>query len=65
MSDDPLAGLSLEDAIRLRWVLRDIRAKRLTLLPASDEDIDLLMQMGLVQRTENGLELTQAGRNSI
>jgi hypothetical protein len=65
MSDDPVAGFSLEDSIRLRWVLRDIRSKRLTLMPASDEDLDLLTQMGLVERTENGFELTQAGRNAI
>jgi hypothetical protein len=65
MSNDPLAGSSLEDAIRLRWVLRDIRSKRLTLLPASEKDLDLLTQMGLIESTEGGFELTQSGRNAI
>jgi hypothetical protein len=65
MSDDPLAGFSLDDSIRLRWVLRDIRSQRLTMLPAGEEDLDLLIQMGLIEKAENGFELTQTGRNAI
>jgi hypothetical protein len=65
MSDDPFAGFSLDDSIRLRWVLRDIRSQRLTMLPASQEDLDLLTQMGLIETAENGFELTQIGRHAI
>jgi hypothetical protein len=41
-----LASLGLDDAIRLRWVLRDIRGDRLKLSPPSPEDINTLVKMG-------------------
>jgi hypothetical protein len=38
----PLAGLSLERAIRLRWALRDIKAQRAKMSPVSPDDLQTL-----------------------
>ena len=45
----PLTGLDLDTAIRLRWALRDIKAKRTKLTPVSPSDLKTLIEMGLVQ----------------
>src|SRR5690348_7361129 len=44
-----LASLGLDNAIRLRWVLRDIKSDRLKLSPASPDDIKTLVSMGYVE----------------
>jgi hypothetical protein len=44
----PLAGLDSDTAIRLRWALRDIKAKRTKLTPVSPSDLKTLIEMGLV-----------------
>jgi len=59
--DNPFAELSLERAIGLRWTLRDIQARRLKMSPVSDEDLQVLTELGLVEVREEGLVLTQAG----
>jgi hypothetical protein len=41
----PLAGLDLDTAIRLRWALRDIKAKRTKLTPVSPSDLKTLLEM--------------------
>ena len=41
--------LSLDTAIHLRWVLRDIKAKRTKLSPVSPDDLQTLGEMGLVE----------------
>jgi hypothetical protein len=46
-SGSPLAGLSLVTAIHLRWVLRDIKAKRTKLSPVSLDDLQTLIGLGL------------------
>ena len=40
----PLAGLDLDSAIRLRWALRDIKAKRTKLTPVSPSDLKTLIE---------------------
>jgi hypothetical protein len=42
-----LARLGLDNAIRLRWVLRDIMAKRLKLSPVDPADLRTLIEMRL------------------
>jgi Mn-dependent DtxR family transcriptional regulator len=59
--DNPFAELGLERAIGLRWTLRDIQARRLKMSPVSDEDLQVLTELGLVEVREEGLVLTQAG----
>ena len=51
---DPLHELDLETTIRLRWVLRDVRARRTKLMKPSDDDLALLEQRGLI--TMNDVE---------
>ena len=49
----PLAGLDLDSAIRLRWALRDIKAKRTKLTPVSPSDLKTLIEMGLVEMRDD------------
>ncbi len=60
---DPLHDLSVDTAIRLRGVLRDLRASRIELLMSSSDDLALLEQFELI-RTENGRKpvLTDMGK---
>src|SRR6266404_4246318 len=44
-----LAGLDLDTAIRLRWAMRDIRAKRTNWSPVSENDLAALIDLGLVE----------------
>jgi hypothetical protein len=63
MTDDktPLAHLGLERAIALRWVLRDIKAKRLKLSPVRTADLNILTELGLIEIRDDGPVLTNAG----
>lgn len=61
MTDNPFAEFSLDRAIGLRWSLRDIQARRLKLSPVSDQDLDVLSELGLVEVRDEGPVLTQAG----
>jgi hypothetical protein len=68
MTDQPssrLAGLSLERAIHLRWVLRDIKAKRTKLSPVSPDDLEALIEMGLVEMQDDIPELTGEGHRAL
>ena len=65
MAETPFAGLSLENAIRLRWTLRDIQARRLKLSPVSDEDLKTLTGLGLIEARDDGLVLTPAGMDAL
>ncbi len=60
-SPTPFAHLSLERAIALRWVLRDIKAKRLKLSPVSAGDLNILTELGLIEMHGDDLALTNAG----
>ena len=61
MVDNPFADLSLERAIGLRWTLRDIQARRLKMSPVSDEDLNVLKDLGLIEVRDEGPVLTRAG----
>ena len=61
----PMANLDLDTAIRLRWSLRDIRANRLKLSPASPSDLSTLVEMGLVEVRDGVPRLTNAGDRAI
>lgn len=61
MANNPFAEFSLERAIGLRWTIRDIQAGRLKLSPVSDEDLDILTELGLVELHDGAPELTDAG----
>jgi hypothetical protein len=60
-SGQPLAGLGLDEAIRLRWVLRDIKAKRTKLSPVSPNDLQTLIGMGLVEVRDETPLITNEG----
>jgi len=67
MTDDkmPLADLGLERAIALRWVLRDIKAKRLKMSPVSTLDLNILTELGLIEMRDDVPVLTNAGHAAI
>jgi hypothetical protein len=56
-----LVELDLNTAIRFRWIMRDIRAKRTKLSPVSDNDLAALMDLGLVEMREELPRLTALG----
>lgn len=58
--DNPFADLSLERAIGLRWTLRDIQARRLKMSPVSDEDLNFLAELGMIEVRDEGPVLTPA-----
>jgi hypothetical protein len=60
-NQSPFLNLDLHTAITLRWILRDIAAKRLKLLPVSENDLHTLIEMGLVELRDNEPVLTPAG----
>jgi hypothetical protein len=62
---EPLADLDLHTAIRLRWVLRDIRKGRTKLLVPLDQYLALLEQRGLITMGDGEPALTEAGRSAI
>ena len=43
-----LERLGLDNAIRLRWVLRDIQGKRLKWSPPAPQDLRTLIELGFV-----------------
>jgi hypothetical protein len=44
-----LDGLNLDTAIRLRWALRDIKAKRTKFSPVGQDDLMALIELGLIE----------------
>jgi hypothetical protein len=60
-----LDGLSLDIAIHLRWVLRDIKATRTKLSPVSPDDFRTLIEMGLVEMRDELPLLTNEGERAI
>lgn len=61
MVDNPFAELGLDKAIGLRWTLRDIQARRIKLSPMSEEDLQILTTLELIEVRDEGPVLTQAG----
>ena len=62
---NPLQDLDLETAIRLRWVLRDIRSRRTKLMAPNSEDLALLEQRGLITMDDGELVLTDEANSVI
>jgi hypothetical protein len=56
-----LAELDLATAIHLRWVMRDIRANRAAITPASENDLAALVELGFVEIREKRPTLTALG----
>jgi hypothetical protein len=65
MAGTPLAHLDLEKAIALRWALRDIVAKRLKLTPLKDDDLQTLVELGLVELREGAPVVTETGLEAL
>jgi hypothetical protein len=63
--DSPMTSLSLDTAIHLRWILRDIRGKRTKLSPVSPDDLRTLLEMGLVEMRDEVPELTNEGHRAL
>ena len=64
-TSSPWAELDLDTAIRLRWALRDIKAKRTKLTPVSPGDLKTLIEMGLVEMRDDAPLLTNEGHQAI
>jgi hypothetical protein len=62
---DRFAGFDLDRAIRLRWALRDIKAKRTKLSPVGPEDIQTLIEMGLIEMRDEAPLLTNEGERAL
>jgi hypothetical protein len=60
-----LASLDINTAVRLRWVLRDIEAKRTKLSPVNQDDLRALIEMGLVEMRNDSPALTNEGHRAI
>lgn len=61
----PLTGVDLDTAIRLRWTLRDIRARRTKLTPVSPSDLKTLIEMGLIEMRGEAPMLTNEGNQAL
>ena len=61
----PLGSLDLDTAIRLRWALRDIKAKRTNLTPVSPSDLKTLIEMGLVEMRDDAPMLTNEAHQAL
>lgn len=59
--ETPFDQFSLERAIALRWMLRDIKARRLKLSPLSAADLATLTELGLIEMRDDAPVLTPAG----
>lgn len=68
MADQPrsvLDGLNLDTAIRLRWVLRDIKARRTEFSPISQSDLMALIELGLIEMRDDVPHLTDEGHRAL
>jgi hypothetical protein len=61
----PLAGLDLDTAIRLRWALRDIKAKRTKITPVNPDDLRILIEMGLVENQDDAHVVSSEGHRVL
>ena len=62
---DPFHEFDLEEAIDLRWTLRDIKAKRWKLSPINPSHLEKLEAMGLVEMRDDEPVVTNAGLEAI
>jgi hypothetical protein len=59
------ARVDRDRAVALRWVLRDIKNRRLKWWPVNEHDLRTLIEMGLVEMRDDAPVLTNAGVNAI
>ena len=64
-AENPFSDLDLQQAIDLRWTLRDIKAKRWKLSPIDPSHLEKLITMGLVEMRNDDPVLTNAGLDAI
>jgi hypothetical protein len=62
---NPFSDLDLEQAIGLRWTLRDIAAKRWIISPINPAHLETLIAMDLVEMRDGVPVLMQAGRDAL
>jgi hypothetical protein len=62
---DPFNGLDLQEAIDLRWTLRDIRAKRWKLSPLNPSHLEKLKSMNLIEMHDDEPVFTTAGSDAL
>jgi hypothetical protein len=60
-----LGSLALDDAIHLRWVLRDIIGKRLKFSPIAPNDLQTLIDLGYIEMKDEVPAVTTAGLDEI
>ena len=60
-----LKDLGLDAAIRLGWVLRDIKGSRLKLTPPSQEELRTLIDIGYVEMRDDRPFVTSAVVNEM
>jgi len=60
-----LASFGLNNAIRLRWVLRDIIGKRLKFSPIAPNDLQTLIDLGYIEMKDDVPTVTIAGLDEI
>jgi len=67
MADDDryFADSDLEQAIALRWTMRDIAAGRAMLLPINQDHLKTLIELGLVEMLDEEPKLTSAGHDLL
>jgi hypothetical protein len=63
--DLQIQHLDVDTAIRLRWALRDIRAKRTKFSPVSEDDLSTLTQMGFIEMRDDVPALTHEGHSVL
>ena len=63
--NDPFQDLGVQEAIDLRWALRDIRAKRWKWTPIDPSRLEKLKSMGLIEMPDDEPVPTNAGINAI
>jgi hypothetical protein len=62
---DPFNDLDLQEAIDLRWTLRDIRAKRWKLSPLNRSHLEKLKSINLIEMHNDEPVLTKAGSDAL
>jgi hypothetical protein len=62
---DAFNGLDLKEAIDLRWMLRDIRARRWKLSPINPSHLEKLKSINLIEMHNDEPVLTKAGSDAL
>jgi hypothetical protein len=63
--ENPFSELDVQQAIDLRWTLRDIKAKRWKLSLINPSHLEKLIAMGLVEMRNDEPLLTNSGLDAI